>query len=87
MGCEADIFTETISCLAWQPNVIPNLGATQKYPRFSSGNIAELVWTDRTATQNINKYQSVKIILEGATNGLIVQVGTILATISLLLNF
>ena len=85
MGCTGDSVNSKMSCLVWQPNEVPELGASQKFPRFSAGNGAMFAWTDASATQNISKMKTTKLILAGATNTL-VTIATTIACVTLL-NF
>ena len=54
LGCSSEIDLDlnqgTMTCLGWQPNEIPSLGAIPKYPRFQSGNVAHFAYVDKTAT-------------------------------------
>ena len=59
--------TFTITCVAWQPNEIPSLGAIDRFPRFSAGNQARFAYTDIFATENTKKLQISQVILESAT--------------------
>ena len=56
LGCSSEIDLDlnkgTMTCLGWQPNEIPSLGAIPKYPRFQSGNVAHFAYVDKTATEN-----------------------------------
>ena len=68
ISCEGFDVSEWMSCMAWQPNEIPHMGATEKYPRFSAGNLASITWTDISATTNNEKMITTKLILSGAAS-------------------
>ena len=54
-GCDIDNTLHSITCRVWQPNEIPTLGATDRFPRFSAGNIAWIAWADVEADVNDEK--------------------------------